>query len=354
MRIPSFPTRSPSRGAALALGFVLAGCSGEATIELFPRTLSATGPPQSGGAGGEVPNQELDGGAAGAQPMPVGSDAGSSIGGSQATPMNSGGASPQGPGGAGASSGANGGDGGEAPPGGGGAAGAPVVIPDAGALDFLPVHRYRFDGNDDVAVDDVGGADGVVVGGATQDGSGAVVLDGNDDYVDLPNGIVSALGDATFSAWVTWNGNNCWHRIFSFGNTEQGEGIVGDASTELFVTPVNCAFAGQTTGITALFEVQGQASGGIWSEVQFDAELHHVALVFEDATPFMTLYLDGEAVGSGPTCCRLSDLVDENNWLGQSQWEQDFRFPGVYETFSIYAQALTPQQVATLFAAGPE
>ena len=51
------------------------------------------------------------------------------------------------------------------------------------------VNRYSFTSD---AADSVGGAHGTLLGGATISG-GAVVLNGSGAYVDLPNGLVSAL-----------------------------------------------------------------------------------------------------------------------------------------------------------------
>jgi hypothetical protein len=236
-----------------------------------------------------------------------------------------------------------------------------VAAPDAGLPEPdtqpAPLYRYRFDGVGAVAIDDVSSADGVVVGGALLDGSGALLLDGNDDYVDLPNGIVSALLDATFSAWLVWNGNNCWHRIFSFGNTVEGEDVVGNRESELFATPVNCPSPGAATGFTALFERAATPADNAQVVTAADfgtGELRHAVLVFDGTLAEMVLYLDGVEVGRGASVYQLADVVDENNWLGRSQWEQDFNLSGSFASFEIYDVALTPEEVGSVFAVGPQ
>jgi hypothetical protein len=216
------------------------------------------------------------------------------------------------------------------------------------------VHRYRFEGTGVVAEDDVSGADATVEGGATLAG-GNVVLDGNDDYVDLPNGIVSVLAEATFSAWLVWNGNNCWHRVWSFGTTVQGEDLVGDRENELFATPVNCPGAADAEGYTALLEFAGAPgeNAELLSGVPFgNGILRHAVLSF-GASGALRLYLDGERVAATTTGWRLADIADVNNWLGRSQWTQDFNLPGVYESFEIYDVALADAEVRDLFASGP-
>jgi hypothetical protein len=43
---------------------------------------------------------------------------------------------------------------------------------------------------------------------------------GTSDYIDLPDGIVSSLGDAvTFEAWATQISVQNWSRIFDFGTS---------------------------------------------------------------------------------------------------------------------------------------
>eukprot|EP00961_Rhodomonas_salina_P108585 1461459-Rhodomonas_salina.3 len=46
--------------------------------------------------------------------------------------------------------------------------------------------------------------------------SGAIVLDGSNDYVDL--GSLTFGGDLTYSAWISAEARNSWSRVFDFGN----------------------------------------------------------------------------------------------------------------------------------------
>jgi hypothetical protein len=48
--------------------------------------------------------------------------------------------------------------------------------------------------------------------------AGALALDGVDDYVALPAGLVAGLSDFTVAVWVYWNGGRSWERIFDFGS----------------------------------------------------------------------------------------------------------------------------------------
>lgn len=378
-------TKAPSAGLSAPLASVLqlglaaalaCACKARSEIELFPGQRltpgleaggerGALGPgarPAEGGSGGERGGTSDAGRGGNGQ-------GGNGQGGNGAGPGVSAGGVPgrAGAGGRaavagddagafGGSAGAVGGAGAAGEAGDRGGAGAAGAASDAGAFPVEPLHRYRFDGTGAVAIDDVSGGDGVIVGGAVLDGEGVLVLDGNDDYVDLPNGLVSSLAEATFSAWLEWNGNNCWHRIFSFGSTLEGEDLVGDRETELLVTPLNCVTPGMLEGYTALFELADNAPGQnaqLLSGVSFGRGVkRHVALGV-DAAGEMRLYLDGARVATTATGLGLSDLRDLNNWLGRSQWQQDFNLPGVYDSFEIYDVALSDEDVLALFESGP-
>lgn len=127
--------------------------------------------------------------------------------------------------------------------------------PVSGAL----IHRYSF--NDGTARDSVDGAHGVLINntGRVVFANGQLRL-GNDgsqsssdaarvgDYVDLPNGIISACGSqATFEFWVTWNGpsSSYWQKIMSFGTSDQGEN--GSSSAWHTTCIMLCPNAGNST-----------------------------------------------------------------------------------------------------------
>ena len=88
---------------------------------------------------------------------------------------------------------------------------------------------------------------GVAQQGATFDGAGKLALPGGTlssanaetiaGYVDLPNGIISSLVNATFEAWVTWDGSGSWQRIFDFGASGGGEDISNGNGAYLFMSP---------------------------------------------------------------------------------------------------------------------
>lgn len=229
------------------------------------------------------------------------------------------------------------------------------------------VHRYNFNGN---SLDSVGGAHGLLVNntglatfGATQVNLGNNGTQnsnaGNGDYVDLPNGIISALGtQATFEFWTTWNGpvGSNWQRFFDFGTSNGGENISGGAPNAdyLFATPRNSATGIQRTGLR---------EGGTANEIFHDSSRglfpigaqQHVAVTINQGTNTASTYLNGALVGSSaiPAGLTLGSISDVNNWLGRAQWA-DPNYVGSYNEFRIHNSALTATQIAQSRHAGTD
>jgi hypothetical protein len=235
-------------------------------------------------------------------------------------------------------------------------AAADAADADAGA-DAMPplrdprlIHRYSFDGQGTRVVDSVAGADGSLESGAVLDGAGHATLDGVDDYVNLPNGLLSGLTDVTLIAWLAWSGGPCWQRVFDFGSTDAGEDRVGNATSSLFLTPKRCPGTGPATSFTTLDD----GFGSVDSDVAFPVlKVSAIAAVVDTAKQQLRLYAAGEPLGSG-MAQSLSKLSDENAWLGRSQWIQDTYLRGTYDEFRIYDVALGDAELAAIEAAGPD
>ncbi|HYP74719.1 MAG TPA: LamG domain-containing protein [Polyangiaceae bacterium] len=212
------------------------------------------------------------------------------------------------------------------------------------------IHRYSFDGEGTRVRDSIGTAHGSLVGGAVLDGAGHVSLDGEDDYVNLPNRLLSRLTDATLIAWIVWNGGPCWQRAFDFGSTDAGEGLTGDATSSLFATPLRCPGTGPATS----FQTISDEFGSIDSDAPFPVlKVSALAVVVDGAARQLRLYAAGEPLGTGKAP-PLALLSDENDWLGRSQWVQDKPLRGTYDEFRIYDVALSDAELAALEAAGPD
>lgn len=248
--------------------------------------------------------------------------------------------------------------------------GAPEATPDAGADaeldaggkpdaaacaggDVAPpgslVHRYSFDGTGAVATDSVGAADGQIEPGGSLDGNGTLVLDGLTGYVNLPNHLISVLTDVTFVTWTTFLGGSGFERIFDFGVGVGEDDTSGAGQSYVAVSP----FTGDSKLLMLARQNAQQAEVQLTSAADInDAKEHQVALVFVGASR-AELYLDGQLLGRTPITFPLSDIVDVNDWIGRSQWNNDHNYSGTVDEFRIYMQALTPCAIQALNDAGP-
>lgn len=217
------------------------------------------------------------------------------------------------------------------------------------------VHRYRFDGSDTTITDSIGNSDGVLQN-TTLTGNGQLDLAGatSDQFVDLPNDLVSSLTDATFEVWLSWSGNASWERIFDFGdNNNATEGNQGTAGKSyLFLTP-RAAASGKMR--------VAYSTNGSGSETQVDAAsalstsgMHQVVVVVDDTSNMLRLYLDGADAGSAALSGALSSINDINNWLGRSQYSSDAELGGSLYEFRVYNRALSAEQIALSSADGPD
>jgi hypothetical protein len=206
------------------------------------------------------------------------------------------------------------------------------VLPPAG----LRAH-YEFDG----AVSDSAGVSHATSHGSPGFVAGifdrAVDLDGSDDHVQLPAGIVSDLTDATFAVRFRWDGGGAWQRVFDFGN---------NTTQYLFLTP-NSASGTLRFGIT---------TGGSASQQFIDAppppvgEWTHVAVVMEGNTA--TLFVNGTTATSGTITIDPAQVAPALNYLGRSQWPDPY-FNGAIDDFRIFDHALDAADVKRLAVPPP-
>ncbi len=234
---------------------------------------------------------------------------------------------------------------------------ATATLAACSALKAKLLHRYDFEGNGTAVVDRVGTAHGAVRGANVSklEGRGVVLLGGGTagPYIDLPNGLISALTNATFEAWITWGGGNAWQRVFDFGDSTHAtpENNPASGKSYLFLTPKT----GGSGGASLTYSAGGSAQEIALTVAQpLPLALTQIVAVVNDAGNQVQLYVDGELAGSAAWTGALGQLNDVNVWLGRSQFDGDPELSGVYHDFRVYGAALSAAEVASAFRGGTD
>jgi len=237
------------------------------------------------------------------------------------------------------------------------------------------VHRYSFNDTsttiaDSITIPNVSPKNGmgstttvVPSGGKLTLAGGAASSTTTGQWVTLPAGMISSLGpSATFEAWVSWTAPlvSAWQRIFDFGNSDATAGTPGNGQTYIFLTP--SAGSNPPVARAAITLASGGASEDVCNATgpltnNATPVFFHLAVVVDDANLRMTLYVNGQPNGNVATLRAhniLSQIKDDNNWLGRSQWAPDQLFQGIYDEFRIYSKPLSAAQIAEDFARGPD
>ena len=178
-----------------------------------------------------------------------------------------------------------------------------------------------------------GGAAGARVPGKI---GSAVHLDGDGEYIAMPNGIVGGLtGDYTVSAWANPSVNSTWSRLFDFGT---------GTTDYMFLTisdGTNVRFAITTSGPGGEQQINGTGVLPLntWSLV---------TVTVSGSTG--TLYVNGTPVGTNPdiSITPASLGTTTQDWIGRSEYAGDPYLDASVDDFNIYNSALSAAQVATL------
>lgn len=222
-------------------------------------------------------------------------------------------------------------------------------------------HRWSFNespGATTVA-DSVGGANGTVVPGT----NGTITLGGGEaafpttgvyngaPFINLPAGIISSRTNVTIEMWATRQrsaGNQ--QRYFDFGSTTKLTPVdPGNGLTWLAFSPNIGSGTLQVTFSTTGNPAQLTLAGGALPPLNEEA---HLTVVYAPESALSRIYYNGFLRSSGATPAALSALVDTNNNLGLSQFN-DTPFGGKFNEFRIYEGLLTDLQIAVSRTAGP-
>jgi hypothetical protein len=194
------------------------------------------------------------------------------------------------------------------------------------------VAQYNFEGNGNDAVAQkhaVASGSPTYVQGM---GSGkAIALDGSNDYLTLPTGIAN-YEDITIAAWIFWEGERNYERIFDFG---------GDVTKSMFLTPK----AGEVMRFEITTSRGTEGTGRLEAPALKPHRWTHIAVTL--CGDIGTLYVDGQPVNTATIT--LDPLFTQNHcYLGKSQWP-DPLFKGRIDDFRIYNYALPASAIRDVF-----
>ncbi|MDB9939467.1 gliding motility-associated C-terminal domain-containing protein, partial [Cyclobacteriaceae bacterium] len=167
------------------------------------------------------------------------------------------------------------------------------------------------------------------------DQSGALTLDGTDDFLKLPDGFLQTLTDFTFEAWFKKDANNNWSRIMDFGS---GTGI------NMFLA------ASIGTGGVPRFAIK-QSGGGEERLTPImpvaTGEWVHYAVTIDAAATTGKLYINGILVAENTNMSNTpSDLGATNqNYIGQSQYTADGFLDGTLDDVRIWSTVRTRSEI---------
>ena len=164
-------------------------------------------------------------------------------------------------------------------------------------------------------------------------------LDGVDDYVSLPDNVLSDCSDFTIATWVKLDTRNDWERIFDIGT---------GTTQNMFLTVESddgtVRFAVTTGGSSSEEQINGTGPipTGSWQ---------HVAVTLSgDAGK---LYVNGTLVGSNaitPAPYLLGQTTQ--NYIGKSQYSDPY-LDGEIQDFRIYNYGLEQDAIAALASDRP-
>nr|CAD2166284.1 unnamed protein product [Meloidogyne enterolobii] len=168
----------------------------------------------------------------------------------------------------------------------------------------------------------------------------ALSLNGNMQYAELENNLLSELSDYSIATWLFCNGEVPKNaRLFDFG-AGQGHYI----AFSMQINNGNWHFKSTVGGEFAETGIQGKGS--------LDCVNKWIHLAVTQLGENVTLYLNGTVAGQTNNPMppfRIGNTT--NNWLGRSQFYIPFHYPyfrGLIDGFKIYQGALNQKQIHEL------
>ncbi|HZI33503.1 MAG TPA: LamG-like jellyroll fold domain-containing protein, partial [Candidatus Binatia bacterium] len=209
------------------------------------------------------------------------------------------------------------------------------------------IHRYSFnETSGTIAHDSVGGADGALMGAATFDGNGHVVLNGaSGTYVSLPGNLIAGLTNLTIEAWVTNATSPDNVALFSFDDGLR-DGVGGGY--------LRYVLHDQSNGRNFFELASSGGSPKLTANPGLGGQYVHVVCTYSQTTGAATIYTNGVLEAAMAVSTPLSNVSTNAAALGRSPWNGDPWLNGAIDEFRIYAGVLQPADVMAAQTVGPE
>ncbi len=201
----------------------------------------------------------------------------------------------------------------------------------------------------DIYTDDIAGNySGVPVGGVNfvEDAARGQVmlLDGQDDYVELPPGLLEDVTDITITCWFNWAGGGNWQRVYSFGYSNSVGSTPPSVVSTLYLCPKD-GWAGNNLHLTL---------GGPYARWKdytpqpIDSNKWYFSAFIKKADSII-FYLNDQIIVTDTFFMTPADLSpDSMNYIGKSHWP-DPTFNGKIDEMRLYKSALTHSEVRELY-----
>jgi hypothetical protein len=218
----------------------------------------------------------------------------------------------------------------------------------------VPVHAYNFE--DGTADDSVGDANGTLIGGAVIK-NGAMVTSAQDQWMEMPGDVIAmnTYSGVTVEAWYTpeAGANTSWTMLAYFGDSTDPNVSAGVGNDGFFITSARGDDVSRAAISIGNPDAPYASESGANGPEYDDGLLHHMVSTIDDVN--ITLYIDGELQASTPLDPNnvIAGISTNYALLAKGGYGSDPEWIGAIDEFNIYNKALSAEEIAVLYAAGP-
>ncbi len=242
--------------------------------------------------------------------------------------------------------------------------GLALAILNTAIADPVLKHRYSFSDTPGgtTVLDSVGGANGVLLdingnppANSYFTGSSLILNDGGgNDYVRLPQHMVSTMTNLTLEVWYLPYDTQDWMRIWDFGSyTGDFLSRVGDTSSYF------CGHARNFFAYGTGFQFNNAAGSDISlykSPPIYPLDgMSQLVVIYDTVSAKARLFVNGVQIGgTAAITALLSSINDTNCTFGLSQWASNPNMQAEYNEFRMWEGAMSAAQVQLSYNSGPD